>query len=413
MRKDHGFSLVAALLAASAFFPSCGDDAATCEPDCGTTTGVGAGGDGGGSTTATTASTGSTTSSASTGTGTGGGGTGGGPPSEWSVPSCASVIGTDAVTFTDDEGATLAPTPGMLQGIGYTGLAALDTPNTLLAEHKGALLRSEDAGCTWKQIATLQGGLFKLNAGRGGVAYAWVDNGDAFYRIDPDGTATLLDTPADNIVGMGVDPADGMHLRIGHATGAVSDSVDGGVTWTKQGFPAPVGKLSIGYRMVFDPADLDHIVFGQSTMGAAVTQDGALTWTSSNGLGAQANAFNLAISPADGQIVWAESLQVGPDARHVYRSEDGGLTFTSVVDDSAEVQLFNGNLLAPHATNPDVLYFVFGTYFQGYGTDIYRYDHATGMVTKTHNNNHDVSAIVASPADPGVLYFGLVVEQIN
>jgi hypothetical protein len=413
MRKDHAFSFLAVLLAAASFFPSCSDDAQTCDPECGTTTGAGAGGDGGGSTTATTTATTGSTASSSASTGTGGdGGSGGGPPAEWSTPSCTSIAGTDAVTFTADEGATLAPTQGVLQGVGYTGLTALDTPNTLLAEHKGALLRSEDAGCTWTQIGMLEGGLFKLAAGRKGVAYAWVDNGSAFYRIDPDGTATLLDTPADNIVGLGVDPADGMHVRIGHATGAVSDSVDGGVTWVKQGFPAPTGKLSIGYRMVFDPSDLDHIVFGQSTEGAMVTHDGAATWSSSSGLGAQANTFNLAISPADGQIVWAESLELGPDMRHVYRSEDGGVTFTSVVDDSAEVQLINGNLLAPHATDPDVLYFVFGSNFQGYGTDIYRYDHATGMVTKTHNDYHEVSAIVASPADAGVLYFGLVVEQI-
>ncbi len=412
MRTKLGLIGSAALLASAAFFPSCSDDEQTCDPSCDTTTtGAGAGGNGGGTTT-TSGSGNSTGSTTSTTTGSGGEGGGGGTPGEWITPTCTSISGTDAVTFTADEGDTLTPTPGMLQGVGYTGLAALDTPNTLLAEHKGALLRSEDAGCTWTQIGTLQGGLFKLTAARGGIAYAWVDNGEAFYRIDEDGTATLLDTPADNIVGLGVDPTDGLHLRIGHATGAVSDSVDGGVTWTKQGFPAPTGKLSIGYRMVFDPADLDHIVFGQSTMGAAVTIDGAATWSGSTGLGAQANAFNLAISPADGQIVWAESLEIGPDDRHVYRSEDGGLTFTSVVDDSSEVQLINGNYLAPHATNPDVLYFVFGSAFQGYGTDIYRYDHATGMVTKTHNNHHEVSAIVASPADAGLLYFGLVVEQI-
>lgn len=411
MRTKLGLTI--ALCGIAGFFPSCSDDEQTCDPACeGTTTGTGASDTGGAPPTTTTTTGSSTTTSSSTGTG-GTGGSGGGLPDEWVTPSCATISGTAAVTFTADEGETLTPTATTLQGVGYTGLAALDTPNTLLAEHKGSLLRSEDAGCTWSAIGSLQGGLFRITAARGGIAYAWVDNGDAFYRIDPDGTATLLDTPADNIVGLGVDPADGLHLRIGHATGAVSDSVDGGETWTKQGFPATTGKLSIGYRMVFDPADLDHILFGQSTMAAQVTTDGAATWTPSAGLGQNgANTFSLAVSPANGQIVWAESLELGPDQRHIYRSDDGGLTFTSVVTESATVDLINGTLIVPHATDPDVLYFVFGTYFQAYGTDLYRYDHVTGEVTTKHNAYHDISSIVASPADPSLLYLGLVVEQI-
>jgi hypothetical protein len=408
MRQKLGLTL-ATLLVASGFFPSCSDDEQTCDPSC-ETSGTGASGTGGAPTTSATTTSGSTTTGT---TGAGGtGGTGGGPPEEWITPACAAITGTAAVTFTADEGETLTPTATQLSGVGYTGLAALDTPNTLLAEHKGALLRSEDAGCTWTQIATLQGGIFRITAAPGGRAYAWVDNGSALYRVDPDGSTTLLTPSATNIVGLGVDPTDGMHLRVGDATGAVSDSDDGGVTWTKQGFPAPTGKLSIGYRMAFDPNDLDHILFGQSTMGAHVTADGAATWTASTGLGASANTFSLAVSPADSQIVWAESLELGPDLRHIYRSEDGGETFSSVVTESAEVDLINGTLIVPHATDKDVLYFVFGTYFQGYGTDLFRYDHGDAAVTKTHNDNHDISEIVASPADAGLLYLGLVIEQI-
>jgi hypothetical protein len=58
-----------------------------------------------------------------------------------------------------------------------------------------------------------------------------------------------------------------------------------------------------------------------------------------------------------------------------------------------------------------VLYFVFGSYFNDYGTDLYRYDHVIGQVTKTHNAYDEVSAIVASPADPNLLYLGLTVEN--
>jgi hypothetical protein len=344
--------------------------------------------------------------------GTGGAGGEGGGEAVWHTPQCATVAGTSAVTFTSDEGATLADTPGMLQGVGYTwALAALDTPNHLLAEHKGTLLSSTDAGCVWTEVTQLGASPLVFTAARGDRVYAWSDNGSTLLRIDGT-TVTALAPPFDSIVGVGVDATDGLHLRVGTGSGAQHDSIDGGVTWTKQGTPAPSSGL--GYRFVFDAQDLDHALYGQASDGAMVTFDGGSNWVPSdfattNGV----NAFNLAISAVDGNIVWLEGLELGPDMRHVWRSEDGGATFASVVDDSPTTVLFNGNLLVPHPVETDVLYFVFGSAFQGYGTDVYRYDHASGMVTMTHNDYHDVGAIVASPADPSLLYFGLTVEQIN
>ena len=70
-------------------------------------------------------------------------------------PTCAMVTGTPAVTFTRDQGATLAPAAEALSGIGYTyGLAALDTPGTLLAWHKADIIISTDDGCSWRVLAT-------------------------------------------------------------------------------------------------------------------------------------------------------------------------------------------------------------------------------------------------------------------
>jgi hypothetical protein len=324
---------------------------------------------------------------------------------------CTSIIGTDALTFTKDEGATLAPTTGVLQGVGYTALAALDTPNTLLAAHKGALLRSDDAGCTWTSIGTLDGDIFQLTAGKGGRAYAWVDNGETLYRIE-NGVPTKLVSPVPFVIGLGVDPADGLHLRIGDTDGAIHESMDGGATWAIKGVPASNGG-SIGYRVAFDPKNLDHILYGQSTEGSSVTTDGAATWTKSGGLGASANAFSIVISPADSDRVWVEGIEIGPDQRHVYVSSDGGLTFTSKLTEGPTIDLINGNLLFAHPTNKDVLYFVFGTYFQNFGTDLYRYDLATDTLSKKHNGYDELSAIVASPADPSVLYLGLTVEEVN
>ena len=406
--SKSGLFILAAFTLASASLIECGSDDTTSTGSGGQGGSGAQGGDGGNG---GDGGAGATGGGGSGGAG-GSGGTGGsGGSAEWAKPACESVTGTGAVTFTLDEGASLAPTSGQLSGIGYTwGLAALDTPNTLLAEHKGDLLKSVDAGCSWAKVGTLSGGIFKITAAPGGRAYAWVDNGAAFYRIDAAGIHPLS-TPAPNVVGVGVDASSGLHLRIADAAGVLHDSKDGGETWSKQGSPVAQGSF-LGYRAAFDPANLDHVLFGQSIDGSWVSWNGGATWASSAGLGAKgANAFAIAVSPVDGNVVWLEGLELGPDIRHVYRSTDGGASFEVVVTESAEVDLINGNLLAPHPTDPNVLYFVFGTGYANYGTDLFRYDHATKQVTKTHNAYDEVSAIVANPADPSVLYLGLTVED--
>lgn len=133
-----------------------------------------------------------------------------------------------------------------------------------------------------------------------------------------------------------------------------------------------------------------------------------------------ANAFSIAVSPADGNVVWAEGIDLTEnlanapgEGRHVWRSTDGGLTFAPVVGQTPDVTLRNGTTLAPHPTNAGVLYFVFGTYFQGYGTDLFRYDASSKALTKTHNAYDDVSAIAFSPADPSLMFLGLTRDNPN
>ena len=73
----------------------------------------------------------------------------------------------------------------------------------------------------------------------------------------------------------------------------------------------------------------------------------------------------------------------------------------------------SGMLLAPHPINEDVLYFDFGTYYSGYGTDIYRFDASTSAVTTTHNSYDSIDAIEFSPANPEILYLGITAEARN
>jgi photosystem II stability/assembly factor-like uncharacterized protein len=340
----------------------------------------------------------------------------------WAPPACDSVAGTAAVAFTRDEGRTLSQTEGELHGVAYTfGLVALDTPNTLVAEHDGAILRSTDAGCTWAELGRVDDWPLTLTAAEGGRAYAWRDNGATLYRIDAGGV-TRLTSPVDNIIGLQADKANGAHVRLGDGLGGVWESLDAGDgRWAQIGAPQVTEPLV--YRVTFDPNDLDHVLVGMATEGAFVSDDGGATWTAASGFARDdrgANVFNFAVSPADGRVVWAmgidlgESLDGAPSGgRHIYRSRDGGRTFKRVLKQSRKVTLVNGPVMAAHPTKPHVLYFVFGTYFQSYGTDIYRYDARRKKVTTTHNPYHDVSSIAFNPADPSVMYLGLTVEEIQ
>jgi photosystem II stability/assembly factor-like uncharacterized protein len=333
-------------------------------------------------------------------------------------PQCAMVFGTGAVTFTLDQGQTLAPTSEPLRGLAYTyGLVALPgEKDTLMAFHRDQLLLSTDAGCSWRSVATVGGFDFPptLAAAPGGRVYIWSDNRSFLVRYDARG-AKVLKPPAD-FVGFAVDAQDGDRIRAGGTDGAIWESLDAGESWGVRGRLDVTGEVV--YRYVFDPHDLDHIVAGMTRKGAFTTRDAGRNWTRATGLAkGNANAFNFAISPVDPSRVWAMAIDLSytdddpAHGRHIYLSTDSGLTYNPVVDEGAGVKLINGPLLVAHPTDADVLYFVFGTHFQAYGTDLFRYDAATRALTMTHSDYDDINAIAFAPSDLRVMYLGLSEEQ--
>lgn len=364
---------------------------------------------------ASTSTGGAETTSTSTGVTTGDSGSSdssSGGELAWIPPDCELVTGTGAVTFTFDEGATTTPMDQQIQPVTYTfGLVALGQPGAMLAASGGEILASSDAGCSWASVGEIAGGTPVLRAAGDARAYGFVDNASGLLRVD-DEVVTPLVSPAQNIVGLGVDPTDPDHVRIGDSQGQLWDSTDAGANWTAQGIA--VGADLLVYRAVFDPTDLEHALFGVAVQGAWVTTDGGTQWAQSSGFGpGNANVFNLSVSSVQPSLVWAQGYDLSnlddASARHVFRSEDGGLSFASVVD-ADEAILYNGNHLFPHPEDPDILYFVFGGNFQNYGTDVFRYDHGAQEVTLTHNPWHDVAALTFLPGDPSVMYFGLSIE---
>lgn len=335
-------------------------------------------------------------------------------------PQCSMITGTAAVTFTRNDGFTLAPRAQAGQPIAYTyGLAAmLDEPDTLMAWHANDLLISTDAGCSWRVAATIDNWDFppKLEPARGGRVYAWSDNRSFLVRYDARGARTLK-PPAD-FVGLTADANNGERLRAGGNDGSVWETTDGGESWTQ------VGRLDgspLFYRFAFDPQNLDHVVAGTVTRGAFVSRDGGRTWTQATGIGKRtANVFNLVFSPSDPARVWAMGIDLDQTdngdpshGRHIYASDDGGATYRAVADEAPGVKLTNGPTMAAHPTNPNVLYFIFGTHIFNYGTDLFRLDLGTNTLTMTHSTLDDVNAIAFSRKDANVMYLGIEVETAD
>jgi hypothetical protein len=349
------------------------------------------------------------------------------PGGTWEAPNCRTVSGASLLAITSDEGATLVTGNRPVRGTDYGfGLAILkDVPNTMLSAHGRTLMRSTSAGCRWTtigEIPTVSDGFpAYLVAARGDRAYAWADNRADLVRIDVK-TMTELRAPVDSIVGIATDPLDTNGVRIAGGDGSLWVSRDGGERFAPQA--GPIRGPFLFYRAGFDPSNLDHVVFGVVSDGAYVTFDGGQTWTRSTGLSSTGtgpvNVFNVVVSPADPSRVFVMGLDIAEldsgapsQGRHIYMSRDGGLSFEPVVDASPDVIIPNQPPMAAHPTDRDVVYFTFGSSFAGYGADLYKYDDATGQVTKTHNDYHRIPVVDFNPVDPTVMYLGLGIEQVN
>jgi hypothetical protein len=275
-------------------------------------------------------------------------------------------------------------------------------------------MRSTSAGCRWTTVGTVQstsdGFPISLVAARGDRAFAWADNRNDLARIDGT-TITYLGSPVDSIIGVGTDPENADRLRFVDGGGQMWESTDGGLRFGPIGARIQ-GSAFLYYRAAFDPSNLDHVVVGAVIEGAYVTFDGGRNWTRASGLSSTGtgavNVFSVVVSPALSTTVYAMGLDIvesdagaASQGRHIYMSEDGGLTFRSVVDRSADVILPNGVPMAAHPTNAAVVYFSFGSSFGGYGADLYRYDDDAGQVTKTHNDYHGLPDVDAAAQAAG------------
>ncbi|MGH3446471.1 MAG: WD40/YVTN/BNR-like repeat-containing protein [Nocardioidaceae bacterium] len=340
---------------------------------------------------------------------------------DWHAPRCEEVDGDGALSFTTDAGKTITPTTGRPTPVSYTHVAALTTPNALVGTTKHLVELSTDAGCSWHPIAKVDDNLsqYDVTAGASGSAYVYGIHRQTVYVFD-DGQVGEVNGPVegDGVAGFAADGDVAGLVRAVDEDGQVYESNNGGATWTTIGHP-PTAMRWWAYQAAIDPHNLDHIVLGAGDL-SFVTFDGGQTWQVMRGLseGKRTNVFSVAISPADSSVVWAEGYDLSQShngARHIWRSTDGGRTFTSILD-GTDATLYNGTRMHPSPVDPNVVYFTYGTWFGGFGTNLYRLDISPDVshkaaLTYTHNGYDGISSIEFSPADPRVMYLGLEEER--
>jgi len=343
-------------------------------------------------------------------------------PAVWTVPDCDYVSGTNAVTFTTDEGLSVAETSVLRQPFHTRGLAALDVANTLVAgvamDSDAVVLRSEDAGCQWKKIAEIRDtASLVFTAGPGGTVYAWSAGRLDFYRIEGKDVTAL--TAPDEIYGVAVDPADALHLRIGGRDCQLYESLDGGAGFSSVGNPAGTANY-IFFTVDFHPLNWNQALCG--TSGAWRTTDGGESWSTISPFVKEYGdiVYRFAYSPADPQRVWARGklnpMGLGP--KGIFVSDDGGASFSlaaaegTVVSDQYGIDrtllLPSIPTMAAHPENSDVVYFATSNAFDNYGTDLYRYEMNADYLSVIHIDNLDsLDAVAFNPADPSVMYLGV------
>jgi photosystem II stability/assembly factor-like uncharacterized protein len=218
---------------------------------------------------------------------------------------------------------------------------------------RGNVLRSEDGGRTWSQSATLGRAIYsmaihplesrRIYAGAWDGAYASSDGGLSWVQVN----TGLGSVPIDALA---LDPRDGGALYAGNTFDGVYVSQDDGASWERyaNGLQGPegggYGVLSLAAR----ESNRGVLYAGTDGSGVFSSVDGGETW-SPTGPGLQVGIGAIVVHPED-----ERHLYVRVFFDRIYESTDGGVTWRARWEGmSDEEEILS---LAMDVTNPGTLY---------------------------------------------------------
>ncbi len=211
---------------------------------------------------------------------------------------------------------------------------------------------------------------------------------------------------------------DDIQEELAPTSSFIVDKSISGLTWVRTG--GPLGGLGYDIRMISD--DPDTMFVTDSWAGVFLSNDGGKNWVPSNeGIIARTGStgdaipiFCLTIDPINPNIIWAGTQSI----RGIFKSIDGGLTWTSKVQGVIEEEgiTFRGFAIDPN--NSDIVYaaaelssFVWN---HGVASQGREFDMTAGVVYKTIDGGETWNAIwrgdnlaryiLIDPRDTNVLY---------
>ena len=229
-------------------------------------------------------------------------------------------------------GSAVDPAPSDRNAPAMMTLALGAPANTLWAvDEAGAIHRSSDAGCTWSVAASVPEALrdqypTRIVARNRERVYVYTgarrgpSKRSVIVRLTGNTVETLTHPDLGGIVGLEVSLRDSLHVRTVARWGLAWESRDGGSTWSVlnplAGIPAEVRSVA------FDPHDFDHILAG-TLSGLFRTRDGGRTWSR---VGTDtAEVEGIVFAPSNPRVVY-----IGVVPSKLLRSVDEGATFQQI-----------------------------------------------------------------------------------
>lgn len=333
-----------------------------------------------------------------------------GAAASWSTPTCSDPpSGLARYHHGSDSQVT-----GSAASRSCSTIAPLADANVLLAICDDALYVSTDAGCTLELLddsCRYQALVAAPEYGGYATCTEIATEPDQLVRIGPE-ALVFTPTPDRLLTNIIVDPADREHVLLMNIQPQLYRSPDGGETWASQALDTT--SQYPGVRDVTaDAGDVDHFVYTDWDY-VLRTRDGGASYEiasfSFEGADYQhVYATRLVSSPADPETVLALARvhdgndELIPTSEGLYRSSDGGLSFTYTNEPFGEYEHYM------HPEDPDVFYFLRAE--GGDGADLPP-THSSlirveGGQATTIDSTARLTTIAFSPADPELLYLGV------